>query len=182
MSVTSDQRADLGTRYVDEIKRRIKVRTDAKVKVRQLPGAQNTELLETAQKELHSMLGGTKHSLIVRKVSTDAHNKRISLIFGSDNEYSTLSLCNIPAATLPKTWALVAYSADETKGINMNRDLCQELEFLANVSGGSAIGGFQSYVARLWSPAKKTDRLSDADFRTHIEAFLNTKRGFTCKL
>jgi hypothetical protein len=177
MAITAEQRTDIGARYVTEIQRRIEVRTAAKVQIRKLPGEKNPAVLAAAQADLNDLAGGSKLTVVSVEVNEYNGTASMKLLGG---EY--FSLDHIPAKLAKRTATLLTHSDEEKKAEKKNQELCRELEFLNGALAGTNIGAFQSYCARLWAPAKKTDFLPAADFKAHIEAFLNTKRGFTCAL
>jgi hypothetical protein len=180
MSLTKKQKAAVGTQYLAEIDRRIDVRTKAKAKAEgaetQAPSDTNTTLLLTATGELRALgvLGkGAELSRVKEYLSAwQPHFGFVLALPGVSEGEGFLS--RVPASKLPKTTALFPKPEDKTR----KAALCKELEFLHAMKSGTNIGAFQAYVSRLWDGGD----VPRATFLGHFDAYLDSKRGYTCPL
>lgn len=170
MPITHDQKATVGQLFLAEIERRVELREKAKKELPQAPSQDEiakglTEDLEKRFPGITSVLGP------VTQLSSD-YRPRVEFKSGIEIDLNN----RVP---LPTHKAL---NESNDKTGKRRRRLCEELELLHALKSGNTVAGFQSYVARLWSPADKTDLLPRTVFTAHFDAFCDSKRGFTCSL
>ena len=166
MTITHDQKAAIGQAFLTELDRRISLREAAK---KTLVNSTALEKYAAVEKDLETLL--PKHTL--GKVSNVSGYHDVDITLGK------IELRNVP---FPKVPAYRALHEQDKKNDDKRQKLCNELAFLHGLKGGSTVGAFQSYVARLWAPTSKDEVLPRSTFNTQFEAFADSKRGFTCAL
>ncbi len=175
MTITHDQRADIGQRFLKEIDRRIEVRTAKKAAIKEPLQEDDPLVVRTALEEVLAM-GFKLPNCKPSKVDVNRYGSRPSF----DLEFvGGMELGGISQAKMPKTAALLA---DRESSKTMKGKLCNELEFLHRLKGGSNVGAFQAYIGRLWCPSDRTEIVSASIFKAHFDAFCDSKRGFVCEL
>lgn len=170
MSITHEQKTEIGQTYLNEIARRIELRERAKKDLP--PGVTDADKAAALTADLESRFPGITEVLgPVAKVTSD-YGPQATLKSG-------LTLDLEQKVTMP---GYKAVNAANDKLTAKRQALCKELGFLYGLKDGSMVGAFQYYIARLWSPTSKSETLPRSTFVTHFEAFADSKRGFTCAL
>lgn len=175
MAISQTQRADIGQRYLTEINRRIETRTARKAAIKDPLRPDSPEVVRQAVAEVKS-LGFAFPGCVASGI--DENN------YGSNPTYdleftNSMELAGISQKKMPKTRALLA---KDPKAAELKQKLCNELELLHKMKSGSNVGAFQSYISRLWSPGSQSELMGRPSFMGHLDAFLDSKRGFTCDL
>lgn len=169
MPITAEQKANIGQRYVELIKARIKTRSDSHTK---------RETKETWRLPLAALAArrfGYKADHVVSCDTTNewngterVHRLQIALV--------DKVIISVPSADVPGFNEALKKAQEDS---DLARELCQEIAFLT--SRLSDISAFQAYVGKLWAPANKSP-ISEATIKAMLEDFLTSKRPAVCKV
>lgn len=180
MPTTHEQKADIGSRYVEAIKKRITTRSafqdrlSKEVSALELYPAKGFghELLRdiakgVAKKHKFHAIGAK-----LGEVHRPGPNKKVLKIYGKDHAMLRVSM---PAE-------LVRLEKEKERLIEKKREVCSELEFLNGHLAPWNVSKFQSHAARMWAPGSKSDYLPESLLKSLLEDFLQGKRPVVCAL
>lgn len=183
MPTTHEQKADIGLRYITEIKRRIDVRTKAQ---------------ESAAEECRSInttsdcgFGCAEMEKIARKAANHhrfkATGARVETIYIRGGHHDFLKIYGpdgskvvLPIECRPDLSGIKALCKRRDNAQNKKRELCHEIELLNKLLGPSSVASFQAHASRLWAPNAKDDLMPEALFKSTLDDFLMGKRPAVC--
>jgi hypothetical protein len=175
MPINQANRAAVGSWYIAEIQRRIKVRKEAAERAKAEPDAREKVIRSAgeASAKLHR-LGTVLAAAIVdhkRDPVTDEYVSKLQVV--STDGISV----RIPLRLLPKLAAsLEAIKAPR----DLARKACEEASFLTGMLGNAAIAGFQSYVSKLH--AEPSTMPGPATLGKMLDDYLTSRRPASCAL
>ena len=179
MPITNDQKADIGRRYVAEIKRRTEVREKAKLRASFTVEDEDGEEIEVKESPVVAVA-----KQIAKKHGVPFETSGLGTCYRRNEQTRTLIIkgggfsLEVPVDAFPALVKAVKAKDDAEK---LRKDLCSELSFLHGARDAAHISDFQTYVGRLWSPAKN-ERLPEGQFAEFVNDYLLSKHSFTCKL
>lgn len=179
MPITHEQKADLGQRYVKEIKRRIAVRDKAMKVASWSVEDDEGEEVQTRQSPV-DVIART----IAKKHKIPFVSCKIDSTWRGGKYHKTCKIAGdgfelvVPFESYP---ALINAAEIKDSADKLRKDLCQELEFLHTASDAAHISAFQTYVSRVWAP-RKDERLAEGQFGEFVNDYLLSKHTFVCKV
>lgn len=179
MAITQDQKADIGTRYIDNIKERLETRKLAQKRAHEASKVLNntSPMLKGYAKDLakkHNM-DGALISISAEESYNTALGKRVPVLELNFTHGYSLS---VPVAFLSE------YSAAKTicdAQEELSHELCQEISFLSEMLAPGKVSLFIQHTCRIWSPPSKDVVVSDKDLKGFIDDFLVPARPAVCK-
>ena len=176
MSITAEQKADIGNRYLAAIQARTKIRVDAKKKKADAEfEALKLDLNKMAVDWLkkHKLGEITEFSVQLDSCYRSGPNILCLQIKTPVGDFE-------PARSMFP--AITTHDAARTKLSNLRGELCAEIEFLHTLVAPSRVAEFQIHASRLWAPESKAVFIGEVALRQLIEGFVDAKRTVTCKI
>ncbi len=183
MPTTHEQKADIGQRYMAEIKRRIDVRNAAHksaadqaaaLSLQSSDGYGCPELEKIALKVAKAHRFATVGATIASEYRRGEHEDFLHL-YGRDG-----SKLRLPIAKRPDLADIVKLQERRTELDKRRSDICDEIQILKGALAPAQVASFQAHASRLWAPNGKADTMPEALFKVTLDDFLTGKRPAVC--
>lgn len=178
MTITHEQKASIGAGYVEEIKSRIKTRSEAQSKAKEKSQTlkDNSKLVRQYAEDvasLHALSGRVAHCEIDDDYDHGQRTYFLKIIM--ESRIKLIVPVSAVSGLQPKM-------SEASKAEDLARELCQEIEFLHGSLSPGRVASFQAHVARLWAPKTRDSRITSGELRQFVEDFLVSHRPAVCKV